>query len=390
MKNIYKSIKNYIKLIRDSFILPYIPASWARKIAGTYDYAFLIHPRNHADFARQYPISKFFPQRITAFLFSFFGPITVSEITGLVDREGKSKRGLLISLLFTPEMLFGRRNAAEKSIVSAARLSEKLGVSILGLGALTSSISSRGKKIIKKVKKIGVTTGHANTVVVVVRNLMRVFTYLNLNKNETTIAIIGAAGSVGNACVRLLLKKGFTRFILVDHKFDLLSDQCKHLLKTHPSVDLQKSEKVPNFIDADFVITATNAPYAVIYSGMLKPGAIVLDDAQPSDMDDSLSLRHDVLPVEAGVIRYPGIDAHFDFGLEYKDDVYGCLGEAMLLSWMGKTGHYVIDNVKDEQLEEVEELHSSMGFQNAELRSFGKIYSLDDLERIKKARIQWT
>ena len=36
--------------------------------------------------------------------------------------------------------------------------------------------------------------------------------------------------------------------------------------------------------EAEFIITATNAPEAVVTSEDLKSGAVIIDDAQPSDV----------------------------------------------------------------------------------------------------------
>jgi len=381
-------MKNTVNLIRDTFLLPWLPKKVARKIVGNFDFAFLIHPRDHSDFSRQYKIVRFFPKKLFAFVASFFGPITVSRMTGLVNKEGKQLDGLLISLLFTPEMLFMRRKAAIKSIIKAANISEKLGAKIIGLGALTSSVSSRGKMIISNVKNIGVTTGHANTAVVVIRNMMYINSFFGLDPSKARVAIIGAAGSVGNATFRLLLKRKFLNFVLIDHKFDLLNSLVLQEKGRYDGAKFELYKKIPDILDVDYVITATNAPYAVLFDKMLQPGTVIFDDAQPSDMDESLSRRMDILPVEAGIIRLKGIDTNFDFGLEYKDDIFGCLGEAMVLSWQGRMGHYVIDNVKNEQLEEMERMLDGIGFEQAELRGFKKVYTITDLERIKKIKLQ--
>jgi predicted amino acid dehydrogenase len=378
-----KSFTKLISLFRDTFILPKLSPGIAKKIIGRYDYAFLIHPRDYSDYLRQFPIAKILPKRLFKILISRLGPIVVSKITGLRDRHGDSKTGLLISILTTPDILLSNKNLALRKIQQATDLSEKLGAKVIGLGALTASVTSRGKILINREGSIGVTTGHGLTTLVVVRNMLRILSKIGEDVSLAKIAVVGAAGSIGNACTRLLIKKGARKFILIDKKIDLLREQVKHF---PDHVNCKVTDNTQEVKGVRLIITATNAPYAVITSDMVVPGTIILDDAQPSDLDSSLQQRDDIITVEAGICRLPGINPHFNFGLLFIDDIFGCLGETMIHAWNNWEGHYVIDYVRDEQLQELENLFDRIGFRYSEIRGLGRVYSDDDLLRIKRIR----
>jgi len=376
-----KSIINIIKLLRDTFILPKLNSKISQFIYGKYDYAFLIHPRDYSDYIRQFPIAKIIPPKFFSLLISYLGPFVISSIEGLYDKNGKKKRGLLVGVLATPEILYNRKDEMRQKIVKAANICEKLGVKIVGLGALIASVTSRGKFLVSRVDKIGVTTGHAFTAVTVINNLNNILNKTNLDRKKLNVAIVGAAGSVGSACFRLLIKNNFKNFILIDSKIDLLK---KRIVDIPNEINFSIYENIDPVINADIIITATNAPYAVLHSKMVKPGTIILDDAQPSDLDTSLEDRMDILTVEAGLARLPNINCNFNFGLLYPDDIFGCLGETIILTWQGWSGHFVIDDVTEKHIDEVIDLSKKVGFLSAELRGFKKVYHDEDIHRVAK------
>jgi len=371
------------KLVRDTYILPYLSSKAAQKLVGKYDYAFLVHARSKEDFDRHFPPLKFISKKLYSRIISNFGPVLVSDIVGMSDSHGEQKKGLLIAVLATPEILYEKKEKMREKILLATQIAAKLGAKVIGLGALTASVTSRGKYLASRVNNIGITTGHAFTTVTVVNNLLYILSKSEIERKKLVVAIVGAAGSIGSACFRLLNRHGFKKFILIDKKIDLLNQ----LMSKQDNI-IQLTDDVGVVENADIIITATNAPYAIIKSHMVKPGTIVLDDAQPSDMDISLEKRDDVLSVEAGITRLPGLNCNFNFGLLYRDDVFGCLGETILLTWHGHDGHYVIDDVSDQHLLEVEEMSKHVGFAQAEIRGFKRVYHDEEIGQVLKLLIQ--
>ena len=310
-----KIIKPFLTLLRDTILIKRLGPSLAQKImGGKFDFAFLIHPRNYSDYLRQFKIAKYLPKKLFTYIISRTGPIIVSKITGLKDENGAKKTGILVSILGTPEILFKDKELSRRKILEAALISSNLGVKVMGLGALTASLTERGVYLASRIKNIGITTGHAYTTLTVVNNLKRVVKKvdIDISSKKTVIAIVGAAGSVGNACLRLLIKNGARKFVLIDKKIDLLEKQISEI-KENIDIDYEYSDDVNRILGADIIITATNAPYALVKPHMVSPGAVILDDAEPSDLDPSLSERNDILLINAGLSRLPDINCHFNF-----------------------------------------------------------------------------
>ncbi|MBI3120405.1 MAG: hypothetical protein HYZ08_02185 [Candidatus Kerfeldbacteria bacterium] len=373
------TLKKIFFLLRDTFILPYVSSSLAKAIVGQFDYVFLIHPRNHSDYFRQYPFLKYFPKGLITLVVSKLGPITVSKISGAYNKDGKIKKGILLSLLMTPDTMIADKDLARKKILLASSIGHKLGAKIMGLGALSASITDRGMYLSQR-SKIGITTGHAFTVIIVVRNLLRIMKKMGSSPLTVKVGVIGAAGSVGDACFRLLLKKGIKNFVLIDKKVESLRN------KLETTTGIVFSDDISQIKSCDYIITATNAPYAILRSTHTRPGTIILDDAQPTDVHSDVEERDDVMVIDAGVCRLSGVVSNFNMGLLTTNEIFGCLAETIALSWLDWEKHYTIGDVTESLLENSQLLFDRVGFEDVNFRRNKKIYTDRDIERIKKIR----
>ena len=81
----------------------------------------------------------------------------------------------------------------------------------------------------------------------------------------------------------------------------------------NPDIKIKTSSQIISIKVADFIITATNTPEAVITPEDLKSGAVVIDDAQPADVSLEVFDREDVLAIEGGLLYTPDIKNHFKF-----------------------------------------------------------------------------
>ena len=179
--------------IRD-LIIRYLP-NFHKKIIF---FAFLVHPRNTADIYRKYPFFKYFPDRFTDWVFRHLWPVVLSEVEGVISiKSGKNIRGFILTVPLTAKQMLEDRAFAVKRIIDTIKLAEKLGVKIVGLGALISSLTKGGLDLIGKVKP-NITTGHALTVHTVTSNLFRFVELFKIDKNKVLVAIVGATGSIGS------------------------------------------------------------------------------------------------------------------------------------------------------------------------------------------------
>ena len=152
---------NYLILLYRSFrdlVLQFLPSR--KRDNG---FAFLIHPRDITDVYRKYPFAKIIPDKILLFILKYYWPVVVSEVEGLISiKTSMPVRGWVITIPLTTHQMFENRKRAVKKIVRAAHLAKAMGVRIMGLGALTASVSKGGLDLVGKTN-ISVTTGHAYT-----------------------------------------------------------------------------------------------------------------------------------------------------------------------------------------------------------------------------------
>lgn len=335
-------------------------------------FAFLVHPRGLNDVFKKYPLLKIFPGSLVEFfLIKFWPPVFVAKITGLRSKQGADPiDGYVISVPMTARQMMENREVASKKILDAAIYAKKLGAEIIGLGALTSSFSKGGLDLVDKVD-VNITTGHAYTAYNVTKNVSDLCATLDLDKRNITVAVVGAAGSIGSTSSRILAREGYENLLLIDlerksHFFEELERDLKIF---NPKINIKFSHQIKDVIQADVIITATNAPEALVKAEDLKTGAIIVDDAQPSDISDDVFEREDVMVVAAGAVETPNIETHFDFGLVDKFDNYCCLAELLILASHKWDNHYVINRATLESVDEISAWGNDLGFKLAKFQN---------------------
>lgn len=374
-----KIFKLFYGALRD-LIIRYLPNFRKNK----YCFAFLVHPRNTADIYRKYPFFKYFPDKFTDWAFRHFWPVVLSEVEGVISiKSGKNIRGFILTVPLTAKQMLEDRDFAVKRIIETVKLAEKLGAKIVGLGALISSLTKGGLDLVGKVKP-NITTGHALTTHTVTSNLFKFVDLFKLDKNKVLVAIVGATGSIGSSSLKVLARAGYDNFLLVDierkaHFFDNL---VAYLKKINPDVKVKTSSHIRDIKEADFIITATNAPEAVVTSDDLKSGAVIIDDAQPSDVSPEVFDRDDVIAVEGGLVHTPDIKNHFNFSLKDKYDNFSCMGEIMALAAHEHNKNYVIDRPSLEHIDEISSMACEMGIGLSKFQNSKEVISQEKLDRV--------
>jgi predicted amino acid dehydrogenase len=350
------------------------------------DFAFLIHSRDWRDVQRKFKIAKFLPKSWVEFWCFHWPPVVVSKITGLKSQiNGKEIKGWLIGIPMTARQMLENRVLAQKKIIQAIDKAEKLGAKIVGLGALTSSVTRGGLDIKDKVN-ISLTTGHGYTTHIVTSTALKAISFLGLDKKNLMLAIVGAAGSVGSSSAKIMAKNGIKNFIFIDveRKSDRLEILYNFLKINYPDAVFKKSHQIKDIKEADLIITATNAVEALIKPEDLKKGAVIVDDAQPSDISPNVvEERKDVLVLEGGIINTPGINNHFNFGLANKEDNYCCLGEAMILAAYNWIDRNNLGGTNLETIETLAEAGEKMGFKLGQFQNFQKKYTDKEIAEFK-------
>lgn len=350
-------------------------------------FGFLVHPRNLNDVFIKFPILRLLPKSIVYFLLKKMPPVLVSKIKGLKDREGKDMGGYVISIPLTAKQMIEDRGLALKKMKEAVRFAHKKGVRIIGLGALTASLSRGGIDLADAQEGMGFTTGRAYTVKTVtdyVKDVIREFAF---DKERVVIGIVGAAGSIGSGCAEHLAEWGVNNFLLIDLERKLGALEAKiadiHDAVSHTRLSIKKSHHVRDINTADIIITATNAPEVVLEASDLKLGAIIINDAQPSDISPDVYDRDDVLVIEGGVIKTPGVRTHFNFGLAHHEEAFCCLGEVLILAHNNIFSTFTIGNLEKQYVEEIEKISEELHFSITKYQNEFGYLSEEKIRKVK-------
>lgn len=329
------------------------------------DFAFLIHSRDYTDVQRKFKIAKFLPKSWVEFWCLHWPPIVVSKIKGLKDKDGQECRGWLIGIPMTAKQMVENRKLAKEKIVKAINKAEKLGAKIVGLGALTSSVTNGGLDLINEATTT-ITSGNALTAGISFEHVDEIIKNNSIQK----IGIIGATGSIGQAITKLLIKKYPQKeFILFAHTKENLNNLINIL------TEISSQTKISGFIDnliqlkeVNLVVVATSAPDAFIKSEFIRNGAIIYDISQPQNISLSdIKERPDLKIYDGGLVIIPQLECELPLGLP-KRTVFACLAETILLSFERYNTNFSMGKVELSKIQKIMDLAKKYKFRPATLR----------------------
>ena len=349
-------------------------------------FGFIMHPlQAKADIARKYPFVKYLPERLVEWGLRHTGPMAISHITGIKSLTGVEAEGWFVGCPLTSRQLIGLPvDLVYDKIIRTARLAEEQGAKIVGLGAFTSVAGDGGITIAKNVG-IAVTTGNSYTVATALQGTIKAAKLMGINPAEAKAAVVGAGGSIGRTCARILAPQ-VAEIALVDRSLESLNKVATEIADETGKTPKVYTEVTTGIRDADMVITVTSAVDAIIHPSDIKSGAVVCDVARPRDVSWRVAKeRDDVLVIEGGVVAVPGdVEFGFDFGFPPKT-AYACMSETMILALEGRYENFTLGkDVSVEQVREISALADKHGFKLAGFRSFEKAVTEEHIERIRR------
>lgn len=374
--------KPWLKAVRDLLIFIF-PQSIIRLFLGSYDFAFIAHPLILEDLSRQYKNLKSINKNILKNISLYLWPVIGSEITGFRDHIGREVKGVVLFCPMSTRLLVLRQKKAIRKLIWIVKMAEKLSVKIVGLGAFVPIVTHDGK-ILAKHTNLNMTTGTSFSAIIAVTNILKLAEQCSVDLLKARVAVIGAGGSVGSICSRLLLDK-FNDVILIDKKKEKLETLLAGpYLKDVANKKITISTKIEDVRNADLIIVTTNTPGTIIRSDHLKSGSLVVDAAQPRNVSAKVPFeRKDVIVVESGVAEVPGLNTNFEFDLKNYSEVYSCLAEVLILLWSridGKqVGSFHIDYVY-----KLKEDASKIGINVPPFRNRAGYVTPEDIARLKQ------
>ncbi len=375
----------YLDLIAD---LEWKPAInyLRREEAEVNRFAFVIHPLE-VGFIHKHKLFKwtrYLPDEWVEATAAYIPPMYLSRVTGAQSpTTGQKVEGILLALGATPrQMMQHDERFTYVRLNQAARMAERLGARIMGLGAFTSVVGDAGITVAHE-SDIAITSGNSLTVAATLEAAKRAVVMMgatDLTKGK--VMIVGATGSIASVCSRLLAQAIFD-VVLVSIEPEKLIDLKRRIQSETPGARVTIAMKADELIgDCDLIVTATSAfGQRVIDITKCKPGAVICDVARPPDINAAeAALRPDVLVIESGEVLIPGdVDFGYDIGLPPKTS-YACLAETCLLAMEGRFEDYTLGrNIEVERVKEIYKLFKKHQFQLAGLRSFGRYITDEDV-----------
>ncbi|HSZ69047.1 MAG TPA: hypothetical protein VK756_01665 [Solirubrobacteraceae bacterium] len=299
-------------------------------------FAFLVHPRDHEELLtmpggsllREYSDSdEEFVRKVTS-----NPPVVCDDVLFM----GSAVRGEIVGVPRLPESILTPEG--NRAVVDAMSLGVQRGARVIGLGALTAPATAGGRALLRHVPRhVTLTNGNGLTAAVARRNVVEAAAWSPATGNAR-VAILGATGSVGQAVSRLLADDGF-ELVLIGPTRERVERLLGDLLDR-----AVVGRGLAGAAEADIVLSLTNSPSAAIAPRVLRAGAIVIDIAQPHNIDDervAAFVDRDIVVARGGVVRIPGYSCARDFRLASGRDSFACLAETYLLACEGIREHSV-------------------------------------------------
>ena len=358
--------------------------------AGINKFAFVIHPLS-TRFIYTHPKfrwARFFPDRLVERVAAHLPPMYGSRITGIESPStGQKIEGYLLYIGGTPRELMRRDPAfVYRRLIRASRMAERFGARLMGLGAFTSVVGDAGITVAQKAD-IAITSGNSLTVAATLETAKQAVVKMGNSLGDAhqgKVMVIGATGSIGSVCSRLLAQ-AVPNIVLVAPRPEKLIALKQTIESETPGAKVTLSTTADDYVgDCDLIVTTTTALNTrIIDITMCKPGAVICDIARPPDItEEEAALRPDVLVIESGEILLPGKP---DFGMNIglpPGVAYACLAETALLALDGRFEDYTLGrNIEIERVKEIYRLYKKHGLELSGIRSHDHFLTDEDLAK---------
>ncbi|MBS1705064.1 MAG: shikimate dehydrogenase [Armatimonadetes bacterium] len=345
-------------------------------------FAFVVHPITPKDAAKRYPAAKYFPDKWIEWFLAKKKPMILSEVKGIESLTGARTEGLFIACPLTPHMMTSTLSleAVYDSIGGCCEIAHREGAQIIGLGAFTAVVGDGGVTIAKN-SPIPVTTGNSYTVATAIEGAMKAAEMVGIDPRISTLAVVGATGSIGKTCTRMLGPQ-FAKTIAIGRDLERTEAIAHEISNGSATTDVHALR------EADVIITVTSSDVEIILPENLKRGAVVCDVSRPRDVSVRVAReRPDILVIEGGVVSVPGdVDFGITFGFPPKT-AYACMSETMMLALENRLENYTLGkDVSVAQVEETQGWAQKHGFHLSGFRSFERAVDEASIERARQAR----
>jgi len=276
-------------------------------------------------------------------------------------------KGYVVALNLLPkQVMSSAKDEIRKKILEAALFAQnELGVEIIQLGALTTSVTNGARWLTEQKEYTGyVTHGDSYTAAVTAQAVLKALGLFDKDSNKLNLAIVGAYGIIGEAVSKILVPQ-FKHTMLIgrrEEKLEELKSKLKGSFET--TVDLRTK-------DSDVVVTATSHPTALLKQDHLKKHAIVVDVSQPPNLTyDVCKKRTDVMRIDGGFVDFP-----YDYPIPIpgmpRGKNFACIAEVIMQAMENEEENHV-GSIDIKHLKKTEKWAEEYEYVLKELTNFGR------------------
>ncbi len=247
-------------------------------------------------------------------------------------------------------------------LISHEATAKKLDARIIGLGAFTSVIGDKGKSIARE-SNASITTGNSLTVAMVIKGCEEGAAANGIDLGKANVTVIGATGSIGRACSKLISESRPSLTICAPNsaRLEHLRAEIMRLGSRDITIDQNPKSAVKN---AEVVIIASSAIEKIISIDDFEPNTIVCDVTEPSNvLLKSKGAGVKVNYVKGGLVKTPvNIDLGISTGLP-SQVIHGCVAETIILALSETIKNYSLgDELSISKIKEMSNLASNFNF----------------------------
>jgi fatty aldehyde-generating acyl-ACP reductase len=342
-------------------------------------FCFVIHPLSFDDIARYEPGAKGKGEPILRKIMEWMPSYAAVHVTGVRTPDGRETEGWFVAApLLSQQLVEFPREEVYSRVVRAIEIGAQLGAQVAGLGAFTAVVGDAGITINER-SPIPVTTGNSLTIAAGVQSLFRGAQEMGIDASAATATVVGATGSIGSACARLIAAD-VARIILV-------ARNATRLRKFHEGIagelpcESEYTTDVPSAVRrSQLILTATTSTQDVIEPDDLQSGAVVCELSLPHDVSRRIAQeRPDVLVIEGGNMVVPGEPrfervrepgTEFDLNLPPRTAL-ACMSETMILALEGRFEPFTLGRgIELARVIEIAAMARRCGFTLADMRAF--------------------
>jgi acetylornithine/succinyldiaminopimelate/putrescine aminotransferase/predicted amino acid dehydrogenase len=252
------------------------------------------------------------------------------------------------------------------SIDKAIKIARFIGCDVVALGQYTSIVTMNATTL--QLPHVGLTTGNSYTIALALAAIERAHLERGVSAAESTLAVIGALGNIGRTCAEILAPR-YRRTVLVGTNRPGVLRRLSELQKRLPRTEIATDPAAA--VEAAVVLAATNAPDPYLTPAHFGNEAIVCDLSVPAAVRPEVrTLRPDLRLMNGGIARLPFAEDHGIPGFPLPPgQIYGCMGEAMLLGLEGVRDATFTGTLPAENVYRLKAMAERHGFELAEYKT---------------------